>query len=163
MTKELTEKQKEQIDRLYRKAMWSIKRIAKYLHISDRRVSAYLKGYDTKPCAGCKPSGKKPTKGKKPDTFAEYVTVFTDGEPVKDFIAALHKLLLDDMLALTTGKTPSKAKVVKVLDEVFETFVEAATVIAICTMLEMPDSIKEKWCCKSSPKAAKKAGKGKSK
>lgn len=157
MTKELTEKQKEQIDRRYRKCGWSIKRIAKDLHISDRRVSAYLKGLV------CKPSGKEPSQNKKPDTFAEYVTVFTDGEPVKGFIAALHKLLLDDILAITTGKATSKKAIEKVLDEVFETFVEAATVIAICTMLEMPDSIKEKWCCKSSPKAAKKAGKGKSK
>ena len=104
MHKPITKEQKAKMDWLYRERGWSIKKIAKHLHIGDKRVSAYLRG---KPC-GCE-CNKKPEK-KVNDSFLVTVKGLAKSyeNACSNFVDTVYKIILEEISDLLSTKKITK-------------------------------------------------------
>lgn len=148
----LTKEQMEKIDRRYRKCGWSIKKIAKDLHISDKRVSAYLRR-ELKPEA-VKPSKKivgssNKKQGKKPSLFvASVATAIKNYEEASlECTDTIYKTILTELIDVLSAKKRSKEEVMKktnrMLDELNEAIMRVTFEAAAAAILTMPPSFKK--------------------
>ena len=143
--KELSKSDKKLIDKLYRKDKWPIKLIAKELHISDRRISAYLRGE----CCNEKPV---PPKQKKEEDFtakmekrlAKLVNELGKqaDEACTDFIAELHKVMLDVINELMECKKFNKKVWNKRLNDMRTKFSYSISANAVAMLFAMPKAYK---------------------
>lgn len=160
MQKPLTEEQMEKIDRRRNKSGWSIKRIAKDLHISDKRVSAYLRGNQ-------KPEAKKdknPAKNK--DAFL--TTVKTSIEGASNAISGCADVIYDTILEVICDlfsdkkftKKELKEKFNKRFDKLADAIGDAAYSTGVAVIFTMPPEFKKLWV-ESLMRNPKDAAKGK--
>lgn len=150
MFKPFAKEEKEKIDSL-RKDGWSIKKIARYFGASDKRVSAYLKGeMDEKPP---KPSGKDECLEIYVDK-GEFLSVVKGiiksyEESCYKFVAAFHKVILEEVLDVLTTKNLSKKEVTKRCNDRLGRLLEATrevTYSAGCAAIfTMPPRYKKAW------------------
>lgn len=148
----LTKEQKEKIDNLYRERGWSIKKIAKQLHIGDKRISAYLKGKmdssSVKPC-GCE-SNKKP-KDKKKDGFLVTVdrVVKAYEEACYNFVDTVYKTMLNEISDLLSTKKITKKECEKRVDarlnKLFDVSMDLTYSAGCAALFTMPPRIKMLW------------------
>ena len=145
MHKPLTKEQKEKIDWLYRERGWSIKKIAKHLHIGDKRVSAYLRG---KPC-GCECT-KKPDK-KVNDSFLVTVKGLakTYEKACSNFVDTVYKIILEEISDLLSTKKITKKECEKRvdgrLDRLFDASMNLTYSAGCAAVFTMPPRFKRLW------------------
>lgn len=145
MHKPLTTEQKEKITILYRERGWSIKKIAKHLHIGDKRVSAFLRG---KPC-GCE-CNKKPAK-QETDEFLITVKGLVKAyeKACNNFVDVVYKTILEEISDLLTTKKVTKKECEKRVDARLDRLFNAAmnmTYSAGCAAIfTMPPRFKRMW------------------
>lgn len=141
----LTKEQKGKIDWLYRERGWSIKKIAKQLHIGDKRVSAYLRG---KPC-GCE-CNKKPDK-KLNDSFLVTVKGLakTYEKACNNFVDTVYKIILEEISDLLSTKKITKKECEKRvdgrLDRLFDVSMNLTYSAGCAAIFLMPPKFKRLW------------------
>ena len=145
----LTKEQMDKIVRRYRKCGWSIKRIAKELHISDKRVSHYLKGG----CCDYKVVAEKPKNGKGEkgvDLFSKIVKESCSklNKGIFDYSDLVCRTILEELLdvlkhetSVKEGMKNSEARVRKLRDSLAEVLIEAG----IAVIWTMPPALKKLW------------------
>ena len=182
MNSPLTKEQQAEVTRLYRESGWSIKKIAKILHISDRRVSAFLRGKMgtagiSKPCkpskAGKKPCCCKQKKGKKEQD--PFVSMVREGcqqfeEAAYDFVAAVDSCVVEGLEDVLSAEKISKKQMAKRMEKRLNTLLESSVEMffnaAIAMVFTMPVGFKKLWLSsiERDPKdALSKKGKSKGK
>ena len=145
MHKPLTKEQKEKIDWLYRERGWSIKKIAKQLHIGDKRVSAYLRG---KTCR-CE-CNKKPDK-KVNDSFLVTVKGLakTYEKACNNFVDTVYKIILEEISDLLSTKKITKKECEKRvdgrLDRLFDASMNLTYSAGCAAIFSMPPRFKRLW------------------
>lgn len=145
MHKPLTKEQKTKMDWLYRERGWSIKKIAKHLHIGDKRVSAYLRG---KPC-GCE-CNKKPNK-KVNDSFLVTVKGLakTYEKACNNFVDTVYKIILEEISDLLSTKKITKKECEKRvdgrLDRLFDASMNLTYSAGCAAIFSMPPKFKRLW------------------
>ena len=150
MHKPLTTEQKEKVTYLYRERGWSIKKIAKGLHIGDKRVSAYLKGKmgSGKPC-GCEPHKKPESTGKA--AFLKTVKGLAKSYETacNSFATTVYKIILEEISDLFCSQKHTKKECEKRADARLERLFDAVmnvTYSAGCAALfTMPPGFKKIW------------------
>ena len=146
----LTKEQKEKIDNLYRKRGWSIKKIAKQLHIGDKRISAYLRGKQefVKPC-GCESNNKPKDKNK--DCFLNTVNgiVKTYEEACYNFVDTVYKTMLEEISDLLSTKKITKKEWEKRADarlsKLFDVSMDMTYSAGCAALFTMPPRFKMLW------------------
>lgn len=149
----LTKEQIEKIDRRYRKCGWTIKKIARDLHISDKRVSAYLRGElkaesckPSKPCiGGC----HKKTNNKVSPFVAAVATAVKNYEDASIACTdVIYKTILTELIdVFSCTKYKSKKEIEKKmnrrLNELNEAIMRVTYEAAAAAILTMPPTFKK--------------------
>ena len=145
MHKPLMKEQKEKIDWLYRERGWSIKKIAKHLHIGDKRVSAYLRG---KTC-GCE-CNKKPGK-KVNDSFLVTVKGLAKSyeKSCSNFVDTVYKIILEEISDLLSTKKITKKECEKRvngrLNRLFDASMNLTYSAGCAEVFTIPPRFKRLW------------------
>lgn len=145
MHKPLTTEQKEKITILYRERGWSIKKIAKHLHIGDKRVSAFLCG---KPCGcGC---NKKPAKQETDEFLITGKGLVKAYEKAcNNFVEVVYKTILEEISDLLTTKKVTKKECEKHVDarlnRLFNSAMNMTYSAGCAAIFSMPPRLKRMW------------------
>ena len=141
MKSPLTEKQQKEIERLYRKSGWSIKKIAKHLHISDKRVSAFLRGK----------GGDCGITTKEPFQIAVEHAVKICGESIAKCTDTIYRTILESLLEVLEGANGGKSpkaydkKTDKMLSKLYDALAEAIYNTSVAVLFTMPKKFKNIW------------------